>query len=662
MTPSSVTGAHERAARLSPREGILFARAIDVVLAIVAVITGVALAGLLLGTRFRQYDDEGYALISLAQFLRSGRLYRDVYSQYGPFFFATGEFCFRILGIPLNHDGGRLVTFLSWMVASLLGGRIVQLSTKRLLLGAAASGCLFVIGSVLSNEPMHPQFIVLALSAVAIYLSFSQRQSGAVFGLGVVGALLLLTKVNIGAFYTIALLQTMVVLVRKSRLRTAILCITVSFTSVLPYLLMRTHMATSGRYCMLATVCIASVSVIGSRLRCRTPFSVPKLWLCAGGGIFTAALVIGFTVLRGSSSVDLINGVILWNARLPDVFSAVPYPSKLVTLLALVFPVASVLLCLWINSERRRLARFEAPLGALCFAAGLMAVGLSLSRLEVAGLALVPLGFIPILIRQDFPLSAVFGRLFVMNWCVIGFLQIWPVAGSQRWIATLPLLIWAFISMGDGLEGFCRSLGHIAGKLIKSTNPQHALERWPTPAALTRAAAVAAILCSAYAATAKRSDVEDGSAVWEFITYPASHLNGAHFLHLAPDRELTYGFLVASVKRNCDVLFTLPGMASFNFWSDVPPPNGWNLTAWMKGLDSGRQQRILEILLAHPRSCVIQNSDLIRFWQTTEAQVRALPLGRFILQRMPAVAEQNGYVIRVHPERNTPWIPVASSY
>jgi hypothetical protein len=80
----------------------------------------------------------------------------------------------------------------------------------------------------------------------------------------------------------------------------------------------------------------------------------------------------------------------------------------------------------------------------------------------------------------------------------------------------------------------------------------------------------------------------------------------------------------------------------------------------MKGFDVDLQQRTLEVLLAHPRSCVVENDALIGFWRTEMAEVRALPLGSYILQRMPAVAERGGYVVRVHPERNSPWIPVTS--
>jgi hypothetical protein len=518
------------------------------------------LAALLLATRFENLDDEGYVLISLARYFQSGHLYRDVYSQYGPVVFLTGEFLFRVLGIPLSHDGGRLVTLVAWTVASLLSARIVYRSTRNLPLAAAACGCFFVVGSNLANEPMHPELIVLALSVAAIYLSFSLRQPWTPFALGAAGALLLLTKVNVGAFYGIALLQTILVMAPEKRLRTLGLWVTAPFAIVLPYLMMRGHVSWSGSFCAEVTACIVSVSVVGSRVRYRARASFPALWLCLAGGAFTAALVVCFTLLRGSSPRDLMNGVILWNLRLPDIFSMPLYPAGFVVLCCILILAASALLCLRIMLAP--VARFHDELGALCFAAGLLAAGLSVGRLPFIGLAALPLGFIPIFIRQDLSASAAFGRLFVMNWCALGFLQAWPVAGGQVRIATFPLLIWAFIAMGDGLDGCSRWLGHILEKLVQSAGSLRGLARCSSPGAIARVAAVAATLCAAYAAAT--GDTKAARLVREYRTYPASRLNGAHYLHLPPDQESTYRFLAASVRRNCDLLFTMPGMASFN--------------------------------------------------------------------------------------------------
>jgi hypothetical protein len=117
---------------------------------------------------------------------------------------------------------------------------------------------------------------------------------------------------------------------------------------------------------------------------------------------------------------------------------------------------------------------------------------------------------------------------------------------------------------------------------------------------------------------------------------------------------------VKDVTANCDMLFTMPGMGSFNVWSGVPTPNGWNLTAWMKGFSNEQQAGILRILQSDPQSCAIVNHRIVRFWDTDEAAVAALPLAQYLTTQMPKVAQFGDYEIHVHPERQSPWLGTPS--
>ena len=64
----------------------------------------VAAAGVMFSA-FMFYDDEGYVLLSLRNFAEHGGLYRDVYSQYGPFPFVL-YYLLHTLGVPLAHTAG----------------------------------------------------------------------------------------------------------------------------------------------------------------------------------------------------------------------------------------------------------------------------------------------------------------------------------------------------------------------------------------------------------------------------------------------------------------------------------------------------------------------------------------------------------------------------
>ena len=637
--------------------------AFDTVLAIVVFGAGAIFARVLLGTRFVNWDDEGYVLISLQSYLKTGHLYSDVYSQYGPFFFLVGELCFRVLHFPLNHDGGRLITFLAWIISSVLSGRIVHIATGRPVLGVAAAGCIFVIASALASEPMHPQFLVLMLSVGSIYLSFLCRPGWAAFGLGAIAAALALTKINVGLFYVLALLQTALLAV-GGKVRSLCLFITVLAASTLPLVLMRSFLGESWRYCLVSTIGIASVSILASQFRYRMKLQLAgtSIPACVAGAVFTATVVVGYALLRGCSVANVIDGVVIWPSKHPGLVRVILHPSTPAILWSLLVPAFSASVCYWIGSDPSRPGRFSYALGTLCVVGGLCAATpmLRLPHYVIYAMPLLALGFVPI-VSKGFGSSALFGRLFLMNWCVIGSLQIWPLAGSQCSLASVPLVIWGFVCVGDGLDGFCEAMQRVAmqfqSNAIFARLHVSGLRHYISAGALARTLAIAILFCAA--AITIRSKLERGRLVHEFYTLPSSHLVGAHSLHLGPARENAFLSLTASVKKNCDLLFTLPGMFSLNLWSEVQTPNGWNLTIWMKGFDPERQQAILDILQSNRRACVVENSSVFRLWQMKESEIRALPLGRYILDRMPATAEESGYVIRVHPERDTPWTPVA---
>jgi hypothetical protein len=161
------------------------------------------------------------------------------------------------------------------------------------------------------------------------------------------------------------------------------------------------------------------------------------------------------------------------------------------------------------------------------------------------------------------------------------------------------------------------------------------------------------VLCIVFATNIALSSTVD--------PYPSSGLRGATSLHLPPDRTAGYLFLAGSLRENCDLLFTLPGMGSFNLWSGVPTPNGFNLTAWVKSLSPQRQQQILDIMRDHPRTCAVYSDEMAHGWGDSSEDLDRSELAHFVLREMPKVAESLGYEIRVHPQRNAPWANAAQA-
>ena len=149
--------------------------------------------------------------------------------------------------------------------------------------------------------------------------------------------------------------------------------------------------------------------------------------------------------------------------------------------------------------------------------------------------------------------AASFPRLFITDMAVTQFLQPYPVAGSQLMIAAVPVLLWAFVCMADGMEGLSTLWRRNALPLVKNLRILN--KGWPRPI-LAGAILIAAV-----------TKIYDGGIIPLRYLGPPSNLSGSRSLRLPPEQESDYEFIAGSISANCDVLFTLPGMGSFNFWS-----------------------------------------------------------------------------------------------
>ena len=203
-------------------------------------------------------------------------------------------------------------------------------------------------------------------------------------------------------------------------------------------------------------------------------------------------------------------------------------------------------------------------------------------------LPLLPLGLMPVQ-GGKWSSSDGYPRLFVTSLAATQFLQGYPVAGSQISVAAAPVLLWAAICVHDGAGGLFRLLPRVS-KLAGDGFPKDSV---------LGGLIVFALMVGMFGS---------GSLSWRY-PYAASRLRGAAWLHLPAEEEDRYMFLAGNIAANCDVLVTLPGMGSFNYWSGVPTPNGSNMTAWMRVFDRERQQRILDLLRSNPRACSVYNAS-----------------------------------------------------
>jgi hypothetical protein len=407
--------------------------------------------------------------------------------------------------------------------------------------------------------------------------------------------------------------------------------------------------------------------------------------LCSAAGLLAGtALIIVATSLQGVSLGSLVWGVILNPPHQPDLFSVALGIGRRKWFTAIILITGVV----GLGSS----GRFRAGsrwLDILRCAAGIGSILLLPLWHRIQWVVpLLPLTLIPQSTWEREAAGVIFSRIFITCMAVTQFLEPYPVAGSQMGIAAAPMILWAFLCLVDGIAGLRTSWpglsyqrkGRWAAAPYKEGNlhpgsgadatsfarapqkPGQARQRWRLDAVIGGAILMffsVASMALSFQLGPRSAWAAFKSGMWPVSRFPAADtgLRGSEWLHLPPEQATRFESIARSVGTNCSILFTMPGMASFNIWSGVPTPDGWNLTGWMKGISPERQAEILGILKANSRACAILNRPLVRFWDSDERAVAALPLARYVMTDMPKITGFGEYEIRVNPHRLSPWLP-----
>jgi hypothetical protein len=165
--------------------------------------------------------------------------------------------------------------------------------------------------------------------------------------------------------------------------------------------------------------------------------------------------------------------------------------------------------------------------------------------------------------------------------------------------------------------------------------------KWPTAACALTVASLALPLwgCS-------RISLEAGRA---YLRQPAEEFTGAR-LHLSPWQTSTLANLVANARWNGDVLFSLPGMFSFNLWTALPTPTSQNITHWWSLLDDSKQSDIVAKLGAATHPVIIVQRNLLTSGLAKTAYHPSL-LTRFIEERFEKIFALDSYEFWVCRDR-----------
>lgn len=592
-------------------------------------------------SQFAPYDDEGTLLVDLWHFVHGAVLYRDIFSQYGPFYYEVFGALFAITGKTITTDTSRLIVLAVWEGSALTTGYVVHRLTGRTSLGLAATAVAFVALRELVNEPMHPiglSALLLAMICLTVVLALRRTHlSSIVLGAELAG--LVLTKVNLGVFALAALALACVTTIPELRAKSWLRLLVGLGFSLIALVVMRSDLNESWvRDLVFLSTCTTAAVVFAANVHTRRDAACPNpRWV-----LECAASLLGFTVLflivillTGPSISDVYQGMITEAARGPKIFQipqTLPAQSAIWGVAAFAAALAVMRLHIHVSSPGFAVA------GALTrLASGLImlfSVG-SFSPFSVnppaAGFVLPSvLAWLAVLPPTETGATGAssFIRTFLPALAVAETLQVYPVAGSQTGLAGVFFVPVAAILIHDGV----RTLIGRYGRHADITNTVD-IALW----AVTAAAVWSLIVSPAI------------SAGQSYASMPSLDIPGATRMHIEPAQVSAFRQITQLLRTDCTAFVGYPSLNSFYIWTGIRPPTETLPGGWMTLVENWRQERVVRELQKTTRPCVIRNDTLAQDWISGEPGLKSPPDGPLVqyVNSFHAVANFDGYELEL---------------
>lgn len=584
------------------------------------------IGGLLLFNRFMYYDDEGYVLWSVRNYVAGHALYDEVYTQYGPVFFLGYRALHLATGLAFDNDVGRFLTLGYWLAASAMAAACARLLTGSRLVAGATCGLAFVALIDNTAEPFHPGALLAFLSGIVAWLGARAIVKGDETrfpaAAALVAAAAALMKINVGGLLFIALGSWMVANSRAATRPSAPLA---AVPALLPSVLMASQLG-DPRFLCFALVVGAAIFGLGWFLLEQHQPVFPLAswtWVVVGPAVLTTC-VIGVLLVQDSSAGGILNGILLGPLRHPGVYTFAPkFP-----LWAPMLTATSLGLCVFASRH---------PMGATL---------LAVTRLTATGWFL--LDCLPSLVRWGpdrfaFYFGPAFALLFAspppgrpataperaalwLAWVFIWqTLHAYPVAGSQvAWGCYLWVPLCAY--------GFVRGVRHF-------DRPSRSFAR------VGALALVGASLVSLLR-------IAEIGWIWQQNGAPLGFV-GARHLRAEPAQSDDIRHVRRNLLLHADMVFSLPGMFSFNIWTGLPSPTQANVTHWFNLLDEPRQRRIIAALENARRPAVVVAPDHLAYLAENHIPVGG-PLVDYLRDRFRPAIGAGVYEIWLPREQDAP--------
>lgn len=581
----------------------------------------------LLMSTYMMYDDEGYVLYSLHNFSLHGGLYDRVFSQYGPFYYVLLDGLHR-LGWAITNTGARLLNFFEWMGACAFCAAVVWQATRRTLAAAAALALSFIYLWPMISEPSHPGGFICLVVAMAGYAGARvfDRPRSVMAALGAAAAALLLTKINVGIFLVAGVGAWWALHARLPFSRRATWIALGILMTLMTAVLVKTLITESWVLIYLLVVSASSWAVLLAGRNTPQGRLAPSSGAWAFGALGVVALATTAAVLaRGTTLQGLLDGVILDPLRMPlDYTGPVIWRTG-----APVFAVVSLALAAVLPRLPERMRFWTIVAGRLTSGAVFLLSWASLVEMNQHAFALsfglASAWFFVAPLRDDdsgLPL-----RLWLALLLVPESLHAYPVAGSQISWGTFLWVPLAVIGLWDAVDA-------LRSRLAQRIRPA-------ISAIALVSVAVVAVRVASFASMA-RNRASEGEPLG---------LPGAENLVLPENFTSALHVLAKNVDAHASVLFSLPGMYSFNLWTGVPTPTLQDATHWFTLLSAAKQAEIGRVLTKSPRACVIVQRSIYDFLQNRHIATES-PLTRLIKREFTPAFSIGTYEFWVHRGRS----------
>ena len=569
-------------------------RAMGLVLGAVLLVGAVAWAWPTMFSQFRDYDDEGYMMLSIRHMLDGRVLYDEVAVPYGPAYYAYRWVLHGVLRVPLTHDAVRLSTLAVWVLTAGVMGGVVWRAGGAVGMGLGALGFAAVMLHLkgLVNEPGHPQDIATLLVAVGVLVGWGGTaaeaaptaaptaapvlQRGRAIMLGAVGGALLLVKLNVGVLFIAACAVCLAVPWPGVRLLFA------AGAVALPALVMRRHlgMLWAGQFCLVVTLGILSCCMVAMRQRDGARSGGRTLlWWLAGIGA-AAAVALGFAVLRGSSFAAIVECLFTRALRFPDAFAVAIPVSRGGLYYGLAGAVLAAACAFGRGRARWMVEQAGLPILKLVFGVAVSAqcAGYNLLPGTAHGWHFdfaVPFLWMVLVAPEG---RGVFIRRLLAFVAALQVMQMYPVPGTQAMVGTAAIPAIAALWLGDGLYWIARLLPSGAvGRIPRLAN------QLPTLAAIV----VLAIFAQRQYGIYRQND--------------RLRLPGSTLMRLPESQAANFRCLAETASASADLVVSNIGFNSLSFWSGHPPATSRMVGYTWDFITEAEQQDIVVQVQRHER-------------------------------------------------------------